>query len=185
MNRSWEQPSKIGHGTDSLMLQLNDKGNIVHKVCNMYKSCDFSELDNTYFFYGELEKNYEQEAYKSKFPSLPSFFNFTKKPPGPIFKDEHNGHRNTKFVSLRPKMCCVVDDKHVIHNAEKWVPRNVVIDVVRMSSNNNEIYKCVLEAESRKDAVIKGSFKGINNQVFDIITKEQSKTLMACMDNKK
>ena len=69
---------------------------------------------------------YEQKVDKSKFPSLESFFNFNKKLPGPIFKDEHNRHRITEFVGLRPKMYCLVDKKHVAHNAAKGVPRNVV-----------------------------------------------------------
>ena len=34
-------------------------------------------------------------------------------------------------------------------------------------------------------AVIEGSFKRINNQTFDISTKEQTKTLMTCTDNKR
>ena len=49
--------------------------------------------------------------------------------------DKHNGHRITELVGLRPKMYCLVDEKHVIHNAAKGVPRNVVIDGKRMSVN--------------------------------------------------
>ena len=70
---------------------------------------------------------------KSKFPSLSSFLNFNKKLPGPIFKDEHNGHRITEFVGLKPKMYCLVDKKHVIQNMAKEVPRNVVINGERMN----------------------------------------------------
>ena len=106
----------LGQDTDSLIVQLSDKGNIVHKMCDMYKSFDFSELDNTSYFYGELVKYYEHEVDKSKFPSLESFINFNKKLPGPIFKDKHNGHRITEFVGLRPKMYCLVDEKQVMHN---------------------------------------------------------------------
>ena len=62
---------------------------------------------------------YDYEVDKSKFPSLESFLNFNKKLPGPIFKDEHNGHRITEFVGLRPKMYCLVDEKHLLHNAAK------------------------------------------------------------------
>ena len=111
--------------------------------------------------------------------------NFNKKLPGPIFKDEHNGHRITEFVGLRPKMYCLVDEKQVIHNAAKGVPRNVVIDGKRMSVKNIDLYKRVLEAEKKGNAVIEGSFKRINNQAFDISTKEQTKTLMICTDNKR
>ena len=54
-----------------------------------------------------------------------------------------------------------------------------------MSVKNIDLYTRVLEAESRKDAVIDGSFKRINNQGFAISTKEQTKTLMTCTDNKR
>ena len=79
-----------------------------------------------------------------------------------------------EFVGLRPKMYCLVDEKHVVHNAAKGVPRNVVIDGERMSVKNIDLYKRVLEAEKKEDAVIEGSFKRINNQRFDISTKEQT-----------
>ena len=122
---------------------------------------------------------------KIKFPSLESFLKYSKKLPGPIFKDEYYGHRITEFVGLRPKMYCLVDEKQVIHNAAKEVPRNVVIDGKRMSVKNIELYKRVLEVEKKEDAVIECSFKRINNQGFDIITNEQTKTLMFCTDNKR
>ena len=73
----------------------------------------------------------------------------------------------------------------MIHNAAKGVPRNVVIDGERMSVKNIELYKRVLEAEKKEDAVIEGSFKRINNQGFDITTKEQTKTPMSYTDNKR
>ena len=81
-------------------------------------------------------------------------------------------------------MYCLVDEKHVIHTAVKGVPRNV-IDGERMIIKNIDLYKRVLEAEKKRDAVIEGSFKRINNQAFDISTKEQTKTLMTCTDNKR
>ena len=59
-------------------------------------------------------------------------------------------------------MYCLVDEKHVIHNAAKGVPRIVVIDGERMSVKNIDLYKRVVEAEKKEDAVIKGSFKRIN-----------------------
>ena len=82
-------------------------------------------------------------------------------------------------------MYCQIYDTHVVHNAAKGVPRNVVIDGERMSVKNIELYKRVLEAEKKGDAVIEGSFNRINNQGFDITTKEQTNTLMTCMDNKR
>ena len=128
---------------------------------------------------------YEQEVDKSKFPTLLSFLNFNKKLPGPIFKDEHNGHHIIEFVGLRPKMYCLIDEKDVIHNAPKGVPRTVVIDGSRMSVKNINLYKRVLEATSKKDAAINGTFKRINNQKFEISTMEQTKTVMTCTDNKR
>ena len=175
----------LGQDTDSLIVQLSDKGNIVYKMCDMYKSFDFSELDKTSYFYDQLANYYEHEVDKSIFPSLQSFLDFNKKLPGPIFKDEHNGHLTTEFVRLGPKMYCLIDEKNVVHNAAKGVPRNVVIDGEKMSVKNINLYKRVLEAEKKGDAVIEGSFKRINNQGFDISTKEQTKTLMTCTDNKR
>ena len=103
----------------------------------------------------------------------------------PIFKDEHNGHRTTEFVGLRPKMYCLVDEKNVMHNAAKGVPRNVIIDGERMSVKNIDLFKHVLEAESKKDGVFDGNFKRVNNQGFAISTMEQTKTLMTCTENKR
>ena len=175
----------LGQDTDSFIVQLSDKDNIVHKMFEMYRSFDFSEPVKTSYFYEQLANYYEHEVDKSKFPSLDSFLNFNKKLPGPIFKDEHNGHRITQFVGLRPKMYCLVDERHVVHSAAKGVRRNVVIDGERMNVKNIELYKRVLEAESEKNAVIDGTFKRIYNQRFDISTKEQTKILMTCADNKK
>ena len=89
-----------------------------------------------------------------------------------------------EFVGLRPKMYCLVDEKNVVHNAAKGVPRNVVIDGKRTSVKNIDLYRRVLEAENKKDAVIDGTFKRINNQKYTISTMEQTKTLMTCTDNK-
>ena len=69
-------------------------------------------------------------------------------------------------------MYCLVDEKNVVHNAAKGVPRNVVIDGSRTNVKNIELYKRVLEAGSKNDAVIDGKFKRINNQKFTISTME-------------
>ena len=148
LKTTFDNVELLGQETDLLIVQLSDMGNIVHKMCEMYKSFDFSELDNTSNFYGQLVNYYVQEVDKSNFPSLSYFLNFNKKLPGPIFKDEHNGHRITEFVGLRPKMYCMIGEKHMMHNAAKGVPRNVVIDGKRMSVKNINLYKRVLEAES-------------------------------------
>ena len=111
LRKTFDTVELLRHDTDSLIVQLSDKGNIVHKMCEIYKSFDFSKLDNRSYFYGQFVNYYEQEVDKSKFPLLSSFLNFNKKLPGSIFKDEHNNHRITEFVGLRPKMYCLVDEK--------------------------------------------------------------------------
>ena len=78
-------------------------------------------------------KYYESEVDRSKFPSLESFLEFNKKLLGPILKIEDNGHRFTEFVGLRSKMYCLVDEKRVIRNTAKVVPRNMVIYGEKMS----------------------------------------------------
>ena len=88
-------------------------------------------------------------------------------------------------MGLRLKMYCLVDEKNVIHNVAKGVPHNMAISGERMSVKNIELYKRVLETESKKDAVIDGTFKRINNQEFAISTMEQTKTLMTCTNNKR
>ena len=85
------------------------------------------------------------------------------------------------FVGLMPKMYCLIDENDVIHNAAKGILRNVIIDGNRMSVKNIELYKHVLDAENKNDAVIEGTFKHINNQTFTISTMEQTKTLMTWM----
>ena len=111
LKNAFDNVELLGQETGSFIEQLSNKGNIVHKMCEMYKSFDFSELDNTSYFYGQFVNYYEQEVDKSKFSSLSSFLNFNKKLSGPIFKDEHNNHPITEFVGLRPKMYCLVDEK--------------------------------------------------------------------------
>ena len=78
----------------------------------------------------------------------------------------------------------LVDEKHVIHNMAKEVPRNVVINGERMNVKNIDLYKHILEAESKRNAVIDGSFKQINIQGFAISTKEKTKTFMTFTDIK-
>ena len=74
-------------------------------------------MDNTSYFHRQLVNYYDHEVDKSKFPPLSSFLNFNKRILDPIFKDEHNGLRITKFVGLRPKMYCLVDEKNVVPSA--------------------------------------------------------------------
>ena len=63
-------------------------------------------------------------------------------------------------------------------------PNNTSSVEVLRSVKNNELFKRVLEAGSKKDVVIDGTFKRINNHKYIISTMEQTKTLMTCTDNK-
>ena len=92
---------------------------------------------------------------------------------------------HTEFVGLRSKMYCLIDEKDVIYNGAKSIPHNVIIDGNRMNVKNIDLYKHVLEAYNKNDAVIEGTFKHINKQTFTISTMEQTKTLMTCTDNKR
>ena len=123
----------LGQDAGSFIVQLKVRGNNIHKMCGMYKSFDFSELDNTSYFYWQLVNYYEQIVDKRKFPSLSSFLNINKKLEEPILKDEYNVHRIKEFVGLRPKIYCLVDEKQVIHNVVKGVSCNVAIDGEKMS----------------------------------------------------
>ena len=100
LKNTFNKVELLGQDTDSLIVHLKDGDNLAHKMCEMYKSFDFSELDEGSYIYGQLVNYYEQEVAKDKFPTLSSFLNFNKKLPGPIFKDEHNGHQITEFVDL-------------------------------------------------------------------------------------
>ena len=172
LKTTFDNEELLGQDTNSLIVQLSDKDNIVNKMCEMYKSFDFSELDKDSFFYKQLVNYYEQEVDRSKFSTLSSFLHFNKKLSGPIFKYKHNGNRITEFIGLRPKLYCLIDEKNVVYNGAKGVLRNVVIDGNRMSVKYIELYKRVLEATSKKDAVINDTFKHIKNQKFEISTIE-------------
>ena len=52
LKNSFDNVELLEQDTDSLIVQLRNKSNIVHKMCDMYKSLDFSELDNTNYFSG-------------------------------------------------------------------------------------------------------------------------------------
>ena len=73
LKNTYNNVELLGQNTESLIVQLSDKGNVVHKRCEMDKSFDFSELVNTSYFYGQLVNHYEQKVDKNKFPSLSSF----------------------------------------------------------------------------------------------------------------
>lgn len=55
-------------------------------------------------------------------------------------------------------MHCLIDEKDMIHNAAKRVPRNVVIGGKKTSVKSIEMYKRVLEAQNKNDAVIDDTF---------------------------
>ena len=45
LKKTFDNVELLDQDTDSLIVQLSDKGNIVHKMCEMYKSFHLSELD--------------------------------------------------------------------------------------------------------------------------------------------
>ena len=55
LKNTFDNVELLGQDTDSLIVQLNDRGNIVHKMCDMYKSFDFflNSIIRAYF-YGQL-----------------------------------------------------------------------------------------------------------------------------------
>lgn len=175
----------LGQDTDSLIVKITDN-NTITKMLDMYKSFDFSELDPSSFFYKKLVDYYNTKVNKKQFNTLESFVNFNKKVAGPIFKDEHNGYRITEFVGLRPKLYCILDERNVIHNAAKGVPRNV------FDSKNNRIvvknvktYESVLFPKTKEDASLTGEFCIIEYKDFRLTTRTQNKVLFTCLDNKR
>ena len=93
----------LWQNNDLLIVQLSDKGSIVHKICEMNKSFDFSELDNTSYYYGQLVNYYEQEVDKSKFPLLSSFLNFNKKYRDPFSRTNITDIASPSLWDLDPK----------------------------------------------------------------------------------
>ena len=85
----------------------------------MYKSFDFSELDNKSYLSRQSANYYEQNVNMNKFSLLLSIFNFDKKLPVSIIKNKHNGNRITEFVRLGLKMYCLMDEKDMIHNSKR------------------------------------------------------------------
>ena len=92
------------------------------------------------------------------------------------------GSRNSQHLDQK---CIAWWMKNVVYNAAKGVPRNVMIDGKKTNVKNINLYRHVLEATSKNDAVIDGTFKRVNNQKYTINTMEQTKTLMTCIDNKR
>ena len=73
----------------------------------------------------------------------------------------------------------------MIHNVVKGVPCNVAIDGEKMRVKNTDLYKRVLEAERKGDAVSENTFKPINNQAFTITIMELTETLKTCTGNER
>ena len=83
-------------------------------------------------------------------------------------------------------MYCILDEKSVIHNAAKGVPRSVIdVDNHSINIKNIEMYKRILFPEKKEDAILTGSFKRIANSKMSIKTQTQSKVLFTCLDNKR
>lgn len=54
LKNTFDNVELLGQDIDPLIVQLSDKDNFVHKRCETGKSFDFSELDNTSYFYRQL-----------------------------------------------------------------------------------------------------------------------------------
>lgn len=190
LKKTFANVTLLGQDTDSLIVKITDN-DITTKMLDDYKSYDFSELDTSSYFYNKLVEYYNikvnnTRGFATEFPTLNSFVNFNKKVAGPIFKDEHKGHRITEFCGLRPKLYCILDEKNVIHNAAKGVPRTVTDSVGNiMKIKNMETYKRVLFGKSKDDAVLMGNYHRIANRELKIETTEQTKVLFTCLDNKR
>ena len=189
----------LGQDTDSLIVYIRDP-KTYDKMLDMYKSFDFSELDHSSYMYEKVVERYNsdkvnkteeshsdsKESRSDSFPTLQSFVNYNKKVPGPIFKDEHQGHRITDFCGLRPKLYCILDEKNVIHNAAKGVPRTVMdTEGNLIKYKTMESYRKVLYGTTRNEAVLTGTFNRIANKDLEIETKQQTKVLFTCLDNKR
>lgn len=176
----------LGQDTDSLIVKITDN-NTINKILDNFKSFDFSELDTSSFFYKKLVDYYKQHYDEnSEFPTLESFVNYNKKVAGPIFKDEHQGNSILEFCGLRPKLYCILDERSIVHNAAKGVPRSVRdVDNHSINIKNIEMYKRILFPKNKQDAILTGSFKRIANSKMTIKTQTQSKVLFTCLDNKR
>ena len=189
----------LGQDTDSLMVEITDP-NLDEKLLDMYKSFDLSELDPSSYYYKKVVEYYNsdkvnksqeshsdsKESLRDSFPTLQSFLNYNKKVAGPIFKDEHKGHRIEEFCGLRPKLYCICDETHTIHNAAKGVPRTVTDEdgkIIKYKTMGS--YKTVLFGTTRNEAVLTGTFNRIANRDLEIETKQQTKVLFTCLDNKR
>ena len=184
LKRNMENVCLLGQDTDSLIVKIKDK-NRVFKLCELYKYFDFSELDHSSSLYHDLEEYYNEHIDKREFGSFDSFVNLNKKVPGPIFKDEHQGNRIVEFAGLKPKMYCIVDEKDVVHNAAKGVPRSMCVNGVNVCVKNMELYKKTLFPENKVDAKMVGEFSRINNRGMKISTVKQKKIMFTALDNKR
>ena len=185
LKKNFTSVDLLGQDTDSLIVNIK-ASNVAEKFCELYKSFDFSEIDTTSYFYGVLVNYYNTKVNKSEFPTIESFVNYNKKVPGPIFKDEHNGHRILEFAGLRPKMYCLVDEKDVIHNACKGVPRTIIDkNKNNISVKNMNVYKRALFPTNSEDAKLIASFNRIKNQSMRIESVSQEKVMISAVDNKR
>ena len=181
LKKNFNNVQLLGQDTDSLIVKIKDD-NTTQKMCNLYRSFDFSEIDHSSYFYKELVTYYNDHVDKKQFNTLESFINYNKKVAGPIFKDEHNGHRITEFCGLKPKLYCILDERNVIHNAAKGVPRNISVDGNIISVKNMELYKNVLFGNTRQ---LIGEFTRFNNRAMNITTVKQEKVMFTAMDDKR
>ena len=182
LKKNFNNVQLLGQDTDSLIVKMDGHPS---KICELYESFDFSEIDHRSYFYTVLQDYYNEKVDKNMFNTFESFINYNTKVPGPIFKDEHNGHRITEFCGLKPKMYCILDENNIVHNACKGVPSKIYIDNELVSIKNMELYKRVLFAENKDDICITGRFSRFNNQKMNISTIKQDKIMFTPFDNKR
>ena len=174
----------IYQDVDSFIVHIKDSST-VNKMCTLYKSFDFSELDTSSYFYKQLVDYYYRSVSKIEFPSISSFLNFNKNISGPIFKDRHYGHRIIEYVGLRPKLYCIIDEHDAIHNAVKSSSQEIIMDNHRLKVDDVDSFERLFITGSQDSLCIERLFKQINNQIFSSSSVDETNPLLACTDNKR
>ena len=83
-------------------------------------------------------------------------------------------------------MYCLVDEKDIIHNACKGVPRTIIDkNKNNISVKNMNVYKRALFPTNSEDARLVASFNRIKNQSMRIESVSQEKVMISAVDNKR
>ena len=184
LKKTFESVELLGQDTDSIIVHLKDRRGVAYKMCRMYKSLDFSDLDPLSYFYKQIVKYYGDLGSPS-FTTLSSFINYNKDLSGPIFKIRHNGHRIIEYIGLRPKLFCIIDESDFIGDSAKNTLRDVEMEERERKVKDIELYKKVLFPHDFKNAAKKSSSIQCSSQQPVIIPTEEMKRVMLCNDNKR